>query len=79
MRNKVSSVWITSHDFTIFGGFTEKSLEARGILLGVPDDLHSRLCPGRDVLGQLHGDKAANGLTTLNMLNNNASYAYYAN
>lgn len=72
-------MWITSHDFTIFGGFTEKSLMARGIQLGVLDDLHSHLCPGRDVLGQFHGGEAADGLTTLTVLNSNANYAYYAN
>lgn len=72
-------MWITSHDFTVFGGFTEKSLEARGILLGVLDDLHSHFCPGQGVLGQLHGGEAADGLTILTVLNNNVNYAYYAN
>lgn len=40
-------------------GFTKKSLEASGVLLGALDDLHSHLCPGQDVLGQLRGGEAA--------------------
>lgn len=40
-------------------GFIKKSLEAGGVLLGVLDDLHSHLCPGQEVLGQLRGGEAA--------------------